>query len=50
MKNIGVPISYIQDILGHEHRKTTEGYINSLGSNKIDAIEKFENVQKRLVA
>lgn len=42
MEGIGVPISHIQEILGYENRKTTEGYIHSLGQNKIEAILKFE--------
>lgn len=45
MESIGVPISHIQEILGHENRKTTEGYIHTLGSNKVDAIEKFEKAR-----
>jgi integrase len=43
MESIGIPISHIQELLGHENRKTTEGYIHTLGSNKADAIKRFEN-------
>jgi integrase len=45
MESIGVPIAHIQEILGHENRKTTEGYIHSLGKNKADAIERFERAR-----
>ncbi len=45
MESIGIPISHIQELLGHENRKTTEGYIHSLGNNKIEAIEKFQQAR-----
>ncbi|MCP4341200.1 MAG: hypothetical protein GY799_20540 [Desulfobulbaceae bacterium] len=41
-ESIGVPISHIQEILGHENRSTTEGYIHTLGNNKVKTIERFE--------
>lgn len=42
MESIGVPIANIQELLGHENRKTTEGYIHSLAKNKLDAIKSYE--------
>lgn len=48
MESIGVPISHIQEILGHENRKTTEGYIHSLGKNKLEAIERFEKARSQI--
>lgn len=45
MESLGIPISHIQELLGHENRKTTEGYIHSLGNNKIEAIDKFEKAR-----
>ena len=50
MENIGIPISHIQEILGHENRKTTEGYIHSLGNNKIKAIEKLQNARENMTS
>lgn len=47
MESIGVPISNIQDILGHENRKTTEGYIHTVGNNMVEAIEKFEKARSK---
>ncbi|MDK9709299.1 MAG: tyrosine-type recombinase/integrase [Desulforhopalus sp.] len=47
MESIGVPISHIQEILGHNNRKTTEGYIHSLGNNKVAAFERFEKVRSQ---
>jgi hypothetical protein len=48
MENIGVPISHIQEILGHESRKTTEGYIHSLRNNKQQAIQKYEKERESI--
>ncbi|BHH84223.1 tyrosine-type recombinase/integrase [Desulforhopalus sp. 52FAK] len=48
MESIGVPISHIQEILGHENRKTTEGYIHSTGINKVTAIDKFEDAWSKV--
>ncbi len=45
MEKIGIPISHIQEILGHENRKTTEGYIHSLGNAKVEAINRYQNVR-----
>ncbi len=45
MESIGVPISHIQEILGHENRKTTEGYIHSLGNNKLETMAKFQQAR-----
>ena len=49
MESIGIPISHIKEILGHENRKTTEGYIHSLGKSKTDAIEKFQQARKAVM-
>lgn len=46
MESIGIPISHIQELLGHENRKTTEGYIHTLGKNKIEAIDKFQQARE----
>tara|TARA_Y100001933_G_C18780765_1_gene472364 strand:- start:290 stop:439 length:150 start_codon:yes stop_codon:yes gene_type:complete len=45
MESIGIPISNIQAILGHENRKTTEGYIHSLSNSKIEAIQKYQQAR-----
>ncbi|MCH7804778.1 MAG: site-specific integrase [Acidobacteria bacterium] len=42
MDNSGVPIGSIQRILGHEHRTTTEMYIQSLGESERQAMAIFE--------
>jgi hypothetical protein len=44
LDDIGVPIGVIQRILGHENRKTTEGYLHSVGEAERKAMEKLENV------
>ena len=46
MESIGIPIAHIQDILGHENRKTTEGYIHSTNQNNKQAIIEYENARK----
>ncbi|SHI13054.1 tyrosine-type recombinase/integrase [Desulfofustis glycolicus] len=48
MESIGIPISHIQEILGHENRKTTEGYIHSIGNSKNEAIEKYQQAKRKL--
>lgn len=45
MESIGIPISHIQEILGHENRKTTEGYIHSTTRSSKSAIKKFEKAR-----
>lgn len=45
MESLGIPISHIQELLGHENRRTTEGYIHSLGNHKIEAIEKVQQAR-----
>lgn len=42
LDNINVGIGSIQNILGHEHRTTTEIYLHSLGEAERRAIELFE--------
>jgi integrase len=44
LDDLGIPIGVIQRILGHENRKTTEGYLHSVGEAERKAMEKFENV------
>ena len=44
LDDIGVPIGVIQRILGHENRRTTEGYLHSVGEAERKAMEKLENV------
>lgn len=45
MESIGIPVSHIQELLGHENRKTTEGYIHSIGSAKMKAIERYQRAR-----
>ncbi len=42
MDSLGVPIGSIQRILGHEQRKTTENYLQSIGDSERHAMEMFE--------
>ena len=42
MDSIGVPIGSIQRILGHQNRKTTETYLQSIGESEREAIAAFE--------
>ena len=42
MDSLGVPIGSIQRILGHEHRTTTEMYLQSLGESERQAMAVFE--------
>jgi integrase len=44
LDDLGVPLGVIQRILGHENRKTTEGYLQSIGEAERDAMRKLENV------
>ena len=44
LDDIGVPLGVIQRILGHENRKTTEGYLQSVGEAERNAMEKLEKV------
>ncbi len=42
MDSLGVPIGSIQRILGHEQRKTTEVYLQSIGNSERQAMAVFE--------
>jgi integrase len=44
LDDLGVPIGIIQRILGHENRKTTEGYLHSVGEAERNAMQKLESV------
>lgn len=44
MESINVPIAEIQDILGHENRKTTESYIHNINKKKYEIMDQFERV------
>ena len=44
MDSIGVPIGSIQRILGHQNRKTTETYLQSIGESEREAMAAFEQV------
>ena len=44
LDNRNVPIGYIQKILGHENRTTTEIYLHSMDENLRDAMTVFEQV------
>ncbi len=46
MDNSGVPIGSIQRILGHEHRTTTEMYLQSMGNSERQAMAVFEEASK----
>ncbi|HKJ66108.1 MAG TPA: site-specific integrase, partial [Desulfopila sp.] len=45
LESIGIPVSHIQELLGHENRRTTEGYIHCLKTSKIDAIKSYEQAR-----
>jgi integrase len=45
LESINTPITEIQGILGHENRKTTEGYIHSMDVTRIDVIRRYEQAR-----
>jgi len=42
MDSLGVPIGSIQRILGHQQRRTTENYLQSIGNSERQAMAMFE--------
>ena len=44
LDDIGTPIGVIQRILGHTNRKTTEGYLHSIGEAERNAMKRLENI------
>jgi len=46
MDNINIPIAEIQSILGHENRRTTEGYIHTTRGKAFETMRAFENARK----
>jgi integrase len=44
LDDLGIPIGVIQRILGHENRKTTEGYLHSVGQSERNAMNELEQV------
>ena len=47
MDNSGVNTGSIQRILGHENRSTTEIYLHSIGDSEREAMDIFEQANKR---
>lgn len=45
MDSINIPLAEIQGILGHENRKTTEGYIHTMNGRSYEAIKAFEKAR-----
>ena len=45
LDSINIPISEIQEILGHENRKTTERYINTTSRRSFQVMEAFEKAR-----
>ena len=46
MDSVNIPITEIQEILGHENRKTTEGYIHTINGRSHGVIKAFEKARK----
>lgn len=46
LENIGIPISHIQELLGHENRKTIEDYIHSISRSKVDVMKIYKSSRK----
>lgn len=44
LDDLGTPIGVIQRVLGHQNRKTTEGYLHSLGEAERSAMRRLEKV------
>ena len=44
LDDMGTPIGVIQRILGHTNRKTTEGYLHSIGEAERNAMKNLENI------
>ncbi|MFH2123401.1 MAG: tyrosine-type recombinase/integrase [Pseudomonadota bacterium] len=44
--SINIPLSKIQGILGHENRKTTEGYIHTTRGRSVEVMRAFEKAQE----
>jgi integrase len=44
LDDLGVPIGTIQRILGHQNRRTTEGYLHSIGEAERNAMRKLEDL------
>lgn len=45
MDSINIPLAEIQGMLGHENRKTTEGYIRTTRGRSIEVMRAFEKAQ-----
>ncbi len=48
MDSLGVPIGSIQRILGHQQRRTTENYLQSIGDSERQAMAVFEAASTNL--
>lgn len=46
MDSINIPMAEIQAILGHENRKTTEGYIHTTQGKAFETMKAFEDARK----
>jgi len=52
LDDLGTPIGVIQRILGHSNRRTTEGYLHSIGEaernamNRLESIDLYSNTEK----
>ena len=43
----GIPLGAIQRVLGHENRRTTEIYLQSMGDSERDAMRVFELARQK---
>ena len=48
MDNAKVPLGCIQEVLGHENRKTTEIYLQNIGDATREAMAHYERARERL--